>query len=98
MRSFLDFAELIRPMTPETFFSDYYGRNPCLIEGDGSLFGTLFGWEDVTQFLEMSSVWSAETLKLVLDERTFDPSEYCRRTTGRDGAADGEDGGDAVDA
>lgn len=87
MRSFLDFAELIRPMTPETFFSEYYGRNPCLIEGDGSLYGTLFGWEDVTQFLEMSSVWSAETLKLVLDERTLDPSEYCRRTAGRDGVA-----------
>lgn len=87
MRSFLDFADLIKPMTPGTFFADYYGRNPCLVEGDASLYPTLFDWDDVTQLLEMSSIWTDETLKVVLDEKTIDPGEYCRRAMGRDGVS-----------
>lgn len=85
MRPALNFSELIEPMTASEFFSDYYSRSPCLVKGSSMTACSVFGWDDVSSLLEMTSVWTGETLKIVLDQETLDPKQYCRSASGRDG-------------
>ena len=87
MRLFLEFSDLIKPTSSKAFFKDHYGKAPCLVKGDAELYASLFNWDDLSNLLEMTNVWTGTTLKIVLDEEIIDPATYTRRTVGRDGTS-----------
>lgn len=84
MRSILEFSDLIKPASPKAFFKDHYGKAPFLTKGDAKLYASLFNWNDFSNLLEMTNVWTGSTLKIVLDEEIIDPATYTRRSGGRD--------------
>ena len=87
MRPILEFADLIGATKPKAFMAEHYDHKPCLLKGDPVLYQSLFNFRDFSDLLEMSSVWSNETLRIVLDGNTIDKTDYCQKTAGRDGFA-----------
>jgi len=87
MRSFLEFSDLIKPTLQKAFFKDHYGKAPYLIKGDAQLYASLFNWDDFSNLLQMTNVWTGTTLKIVLDEKIINPATYTRHTAGRDGTS-----------
>jgi hypothetical protein len=58
-----------------------------LVKGDAELYASLFNWNDFSNLLLMTNVWTGTTLKIVLDEEIIDPATYTRQTVGRDGTS-----------
>ncbi len=81
----LDFATLIAPMEVETFFSDYYDKKPVHIEGGADKFAELMNWPVLTGLLNMTGIWSSQSLMLQLDRQTLPPRAYCDPVTDRSG-------------
>jgi len=79
------FRDLLAPITPETFFEQYYGREPVHIPGDAQKFTGLFGWDAFNGLVNKTTLWSDHTLKMVLDGRNLTADEYCRSGRNRDG-------------
>jgi len=77
------FAELLDPVTPETFMAEYYGRKPLHIPGGAGKFGAILSWSGFTELLNMSGIWTAASLKMKLDRRDVPPQLYCTRTVDR---------------
>lgn len=72
-----DFADLIAPMTPEEFFSEYYDRKPLFIKGSPEKFAGLMEWETLNRLLNMSRIWSPATFRLVIDRKEIPPRQFC---------------------
>lgn len=71
------FADLLAPMTPETFFAEYHGRRPLHVKGAADKLAGVMNWKDLTALLNQTSLWSMRTLELVLDKRKLEPKDYC---------------------
>lgn len=82
-----DFAELLAPVTPETFFADHFGKKPLHIPAaDPAKLAGVMDWEILSEIVSQSRNWvGGETLNLVLDHKPVPPPEYCRMDAGRDG-------------
>lgn len=78
--------DLLAPMTPEQFLDDYFDRKPLHLPGPTHRFDAVFSWDKAAALLNMTTLWSASTLKVVLDGKLFRPEEYCRSQQNRDGA------------
>ncbi len=85
MNKGVTFQELIQPLTKAQFFSEIEGKGPYYFPGPSDRFEGLFGWRDVEQLLDMSSLWSDLSLKLVLDGAEVPLEEYCVPGTTREG-------------
>jgi hypothetical protein len=85
MNKGVTFQELIHPLTKAQFFSDIEGRGPYYFPGPSDRFEGLFSWRDVEQLLDMSSLWSDLSLKLVLDGAEVALEEYSVPGTTREG-------------
>tara|TARA_R110000868_G_scaffold38884_2_gene135744 strand:+ start:47 stop:1252 length:1206 start_codon:yes stop_codon:yes gene_type:complete len=81
----ITFRDLIAPMTPETFFADYFGRRAVHIPGDADKIRRLFDWSSFNRLVNMSTVWNAQTMKMALDGRNLAPDEFCSMGTLREG-------------
>ena len=79
------FGEIIHPVSVEEFFAAYHDRRPLHVRGGAEKFARLMSWEILTGLLNMTAVWSASTLQLVLDRNVIPPAQYCRTARGRDG-------------
>lgn len=77
------FAELLAPVTPETFLAEYYGQRPLHIPGAAHKFSAILSWPRFTELLNMSGIWTAASLKMKLDRRDVPPQLYCARTVDR---------------
>lgn len=77
------FAELMDPVTPETFMAEYYGQKPLHIPGGADKFSTILSWQGFTELLDMTGIWTAASLKMKLDRRDVPPPLYCTRTVDR---------------
>jgi hypothetical protein len=72
----LSFEWLIDPVTPETFFNEYYERKPLLIRGkDPARFASLLSIEAIDRFLA-GSVPSYPDVFLVDAARELKPEDY----------------------
>lgn len=80
------FAEVLAPMTPETFFADYYDKKPVHIPGDPEKFAAVMNWSVLNRILDMTAIWGSASLMLVLDGEILPPGAYCVEATNRDGA------------
>ncbi len=79
------FADILHPVSPETFFAEYYDRKPLHIRGGEEKFANVMSWSVLTGILNMTSAWSAVSLQLVLDRDIVAPAKYCRTAENRDG-------------
>jgi hypothetical protein len=82
----LGFRDLLTPMTPEAFLDEYFDRKPLHLPGPAPRFADVFSWDRATSLLDMTTLWSAATLKVVLNGKLARPDEYCRPQQNRDGA------------
>ena len=82
----LSFAEILQPMTEEEFFAEYHGRKPLHISGTAEKFGDVFSWQALNDLLNMTAIWSGQSLQLVLDKEELAPARYCRQAVDRNGA------------
>ena len=80
------FRDLLHPMAPEDFLERYFDREPLHFPGPANRFSEVFSWDRVAALLDMTTIWSASTLKVVLDGKPVRPAEYCNAGQTRDGA------------
>lgn len=82
----LSFSELISPLEPEEFFTEYYGRKPLHIPA-GALDkgGRTVTWQQINELLAMTSIWSDSSLELALEGRSLPPRSYCYEGLDREG-------------
>jgi ribosomal protein L16 Arg81 hydroxylase len=80
----MTFAELLAPMTPEQLFAEYYDRKPLHIRGGLAKFAGVLSWRQINRLLDMTHIWSSQSLQLVLDGTPIPPEQYCTRATSRD--------------
>lgn len=81
------FRRLLNPVNPLAFVKQDFGVNPIHVPGKASKVRSICSWTDFADLMNMTGLWSGETLKLVLDGRTLAVGEYCVSTMGRDAAA-----------
>ena len=80
------FADLIHPVTPEEFFAEYHDKKPLHIPGTPDKFASVMSWRTLNDLLNMTSVWSGISLRLMLDRKTIPASDYCRPAIDRNNA------------
>lgn len=73
----ISFRYLLHPVLPEVFFDEIYDKEVRHIPGPDDKFASIFSWEELNRLLNMTDLWSGDSLKLVLDQRKLAPSEYC---------------------
>src|SRR5215831_20123954 len=61
------FADFLAPVTVEQFRRDYLDRAPLHIPGGPGKFADVMSWPDLNRLLDMSGLWSAQSLSLALD-------------------------------
>lgn len=81
--SIATFADLIAPVTPEEFFRDYYGRKPLHIPGAADKFAGVMTWQHLNRLLNMTALWSQDTIVLKHDTQTIPPQAYSTQVTDR---------------
>ena len=75
----LSLAELLFPITPATFFADYYGRKPLHIPAvEGTRKRELLTWDAWNHLLNQPGMWTSQTLRPVRDNVPVHPDQYCR--------------------
>ncbi|GGC32159.1 hypothetical protein GCM10011504_07940 [Siccirubricoccus deserti] len=77
-------AELLAPVTPEQFFTEYHDRKPLCIRGGLAKFAHVLSWRQINRLLDMTHIWSSQSLQLVLDGTPVLAEQYCGRATSRD--------------
>lgn len=80
-----DLAALLAPITPEQFFTDHYDKAPLHVRGEPGKFAQVLSWRQINRLLDMTHIWSAASLKLVMDSQAVPPEQFCTRAMGRDG-------------
>lgn len=84
----LTLNDLLAPITPERFFADFHDRKPLHIPADGSdTRRRLLDWEGFNSLLNQTSIWTANSLKLVHDASAVTPEDYCRVVATQSGPA-----------
>ncbi len=79
------FADILAPMTPETFFAEHYGKKWVHIPGGAEKFRGVLNWDILTELLNMSGVWTSASLGLVLDRKGVPILDYCYPSKTSDG-------------
>ena len=80
------FAELIAPISEEQFFAEYHDKKPLHIRAQTpDKLDDVMTWDTLSEILNMTAIWTPETLKLFLDTKPIPPDQYCRQTTDRHG-------------
>lgn len=77
----MDFADLIAPLTPDTFLAEYWGRKPVHIPAvPGVQRPGMLSWSRLNALLQQRLHWDPERLKIVMnsrpiaDEHVFEPA------------------------
>jgi ribosomal protein L16 Arg81 hydroxylase len=81
----LTFRDLFAPITAEAFFDRHFGRQPVHVQGHEAKLAGVFSWQALNGLLGMANIWSANTVKLVLDGADIPPESFCRPILNREG-------------
>lgn len=84
-RSIRSFDDLLAPMDRQTFEQEYLDRRPVHIEGGADKFREVMNWQVLNRLLGMTTIWSHQSLKLVLDKEPVPAGDYASPAPGRDG-------------
>ncbi len=84
----LTLDELLAPVTADAFHADYDDRKPLYIPADAAASKrALLDWAGFNALLDQSSIWTAQTLKMVYNGDPIDPSAYCSEVRSQSGAS-----------
>ena len=73
------FADLIAPVTEDDFFATYHDQQFLHVPApNADKFADVMSWDILTNMLNMTSIWSATSLAIVLDKREIPAEQYCR--------------------
>jgi hypothetical protein len=73
------FADLIAPVTEDDFFTTYHDQQFLHVPApNADKFADVMSWDILTNMLNMTSIWSATSLAIVLDKREIPAEQYCR--------------------
>ncbi len=78
------FARLLSPVTPCEFVTDIFRHQPLHVPGNPAKVRDICSWQAFKCLLDMTALWTGNTLRMVLERQTIAPEEYCTRTLGRD--------------
>lgn len=80
--------DLLHPITPAQFLADYDDRKPLHIPaGDDRRKREVLRWADFNAMLDRSTVWSPNTLRVVMNHQALPPEQYCIPMQTMDGTA-----------
>jgi bifunctional lysine-specific demethylase and histidyl-hydroxylase MINA len=74
--------DILAPISADRFFAEFHGRRMLHVPGTPEKVAPLMSWEKLNELLAME-VWTATSLKMVLDKRILPPEAYCRQTVDR---------------
>lgn len=72
-----DFADLIAPMDPATFFSEYYGKKPVHIQRGGGAGAAILTWSRLNEILALHPYWTEPHLRLMMGSKPALTQHYC---------------------
>jgi hypothetical protein len=75
--------DILAPLGAAAFFADHAGREPVHLTGSAARVA-LPDWPALAELLNMSALWSAETLSLILNGEPVAPERYCELATDRE--------------
>lgn len=78
------FDDLMAPLGADTFFAEYEGQKPLHLKGHADKFVEVMTWAKLSDILSLATIWSQNTLRLVLDKEPIAASKYCKPAIGRD--------------
>lgn len=78
-------ADLLAPVSTETFYAEYWGRKPLHIPGSAAKLAPIMSWDILTALLNQAGIWSPNTLKLMMDAEPVPSRSYCRSGPTREG-------------
>ena len=79
------FDAILAPLGAEAFRADYLGQAPLHLPGPADKWQAVMNWEILNRLLGMASIWSADSLPLVLDKEPIPATAYAAPAVGRDG-------------
>ncbi|MEM7043090.1 MAG: cupin domain-containing protein [Pseudomonadota bacterium] len=80
-----DFDEIMAPIGADAFMQDYEGKKPLHLKGAADKFANVMSWSLLNDLLGQATIWSHQSLMLVLDKETLSAQQYCAPAPGRDG-------------
>ena len=81
----MNLDEIMAPIGAQAFVRDYLGQQPLHLQGSPEKFQAVMNWGVLNRLLGMTTVWSAQSMVLVLDKEVIQPSAFCQPAAGRDG-------------
>jgi bifunctional lysine-specific demethylase and histidyl-hydroxylase MINA len=79
------FDAIMAPLGAERFFAEYEGKQPLHLKGAADKFAEVMTWAKLNDLLGQATIWSQQSLVLVLDKDPIPPARYCAPAAGRDG-------------
>lgn len=77
--------EIMAPIGAKQFMADYEGKKPLHLKGTPDKFAEVMTWSVLSQLLGQATIWSNQSLMLVLDKEQVPAAQYCAPAAGRDG-------------
>jgi ribosomal protein L16 Arg81 hydroxylase len=75
----LTLTDLLSPIEPERFFADHHDRKPLHVPAaSDDRKREILRWAGFNGLLNQTSIWTAQSLKLVRDAEAVAPDQYCR--------------------
>ncbi|MEM9441078.1 MAG: cupin domain-containing protein [Pseudomonadota bacterium] len=79
------FDDVMAPIGADAFMADYEGKKPLHVKGAADKFVKVMSWPLLNELLGQATIWSAQSLMLVLDKEPVPNHHYCAPAAGRDG-------------
>lgn len=76
---------ILAPLGARRFLDEYLGKRPLHLEGAADKWAEVMSWPVLGRLLGMASVWSGNSLLLVLDKEPVPIGSYAAPAVGRDG-------------
>ncbi|MEQ8604954.1 MAG: cupin domain-containing protein [Marivibrio sp.] len=75
----LTLADILAPMSEEEFFAEHYDKKPAHIEGGADKFRDVMNFETLNALLNMRTIWSPDSLMMVMDRTRVPAAQFFRR-------------------
>ena len=84
----MTFDEIMAPLGAETFLRDYLGQQPLHLQGSPEKFAGVMNWGALNRLLGTTSVWTPQTMMLILDRESLPPTSYATMVPARNGGSE----------
>ncbi|MGI9492953.1 MAG: cupin domain-containing protein, partial [Geminicoccaceae bacterium] len=78
------FDEIMAPIGAERFMAEYEGKKPLHLKGAADKFAEVMTWSLLDELLSQATIWSNQSLVLVLEKESIPATQYCAPAACRD--------------